>query len=192
MCIVYKEELLFEAGWIWIRQNPKVRVLIGREDFVPARDKTKKKIFSFSQVVGKPTFITAGSLWLSVCSLKLKANSFKLPSYSVILSCSGSYWTVLSAVDRRVRYIMPVYFWTYCYDQSMEHNSSIMTNSLQKNSVAWVLPTASLFFLLVLQKFESIKCCALNPGNPEFYLLVIGMEGGGGFKGSQILLLWII
>lgn len=38
MCIVYKEELLFEAGWIWIRQNPKVRVLIGREDFVPARD----------------------------------------------------------------------------------------------------------------------------------------------------------
>lgn len=95
-------------------------------------------------------------------------------------------------MDRRVRYIMPVYFWTYCYDQGMEHNSSIMTNSLQKNSVAWVLPTASLFFLLVLQKFESIKCCALNPGNPKFYLLVIGMEGGGGVKGSQILLLWII
>lgn len=45
MCIVYKEELLFEAGWIWIRQNPKVRVLIGREDFVPDRDKTKKDIF---------------------------------------------------------------------------------------------------------------------------------------------------
>ena len=43
-----------------------------------------------------------------------------------------------------------------------------------------MLPTASLFFLLVFQKFESIKCCALNPGNPEFYLLVIGMEGGGG------------
>lgn len=43
-----------------------------------------------------------------------------------------------------------------------------------------MLPTASLFFLLVLQKFESIKCCALNPGNPKFYLLVIGMEGGGG------------
>ena len=151
-----------------------------------------EKTFSFSQLVGKPTFITAVSLWLSACSLKLKANSFKLPSYSVILSCSGSYWTVLSAVDRRVRYIMPVYFWTYCYDQSIEHNSSIMTNSLQKNSVAWVLPTASLFFLLVLQKFESIKCCALNPDNPEFYLLVIGMEGGGRFKGSQILLLWII
>ena len=92
-------------------------------------------------------------------------------------------------MDRRVRYIMPVYFWTYCYDQSIEHNSSIMTNSLQKNSVACVLPTASLFFLLVLQKFKSIKCCAVNPGNPEFYLLVIGMEGGGGVKGPQILLL---
>lgn len=55
-----------------------------------------------------------------------------------------------------------------------------------------LLSTVSLFFLLVLWEFDPVKCYVLNFNETfilsNFYILVIGNEGGGRLRVSYKLL----